>query len=138
MPLDNSAMPTTATNSATYLVNSRLRIFVPGPSAFGTASAAGAAASVWRSEVPGCGEMLISRNLAGANDFVSCLPRLQARHARGCAIGGFGGDIADILQSVLHCLGRRGDRMRRRQFIALFGGAAAAASGTAHARQNRW
>ena len=46
-------MPTTATNSATYLVNSRLRIFVPDGSAPGAAVAAGDPPSVRPSGVSG-------------------------------------------------------------------------------------
>ena len=61
-----------ATNSATYLRNSRLRILSSAHLPLARHPQQGAAASVWRSEAPGCSEMPISRNLAGANDFVSC------------------------------------------------------------------
>src|SRR5689334_12781198 len=61
MPFDSSAIATTATNKATYLVKSRLRIFpsVALVCADGAAFAAGAAASR-PSEASGWREMLIS------------------------------------------------------------------------------
>src|SRR5260370_24625865 len=64
MPLDASATPTTATNRATYLANSRLRVFVPDEIALGAASAAGAVASVRPSGVSGWREVLISRRFS--------------------------------------------------------------------------
>src|SRR3954471_20680854 len=69
MPLDSSATPTTATNSATYLANSRLR--VPEGRA-GAAPGAADAASVRASGVSGWREMLIARNLARRRRLVSC------------------------------------------------------------------
>src|SRR3954452_7355088 len=63
MPLDSSATATTATNSATYLVNSRLRIFLAGDGT-GTACPAGDGASTRLSGVSGCAVMLIRFNLA--------------------------------------------------------------------------
>src|ERR1035437_3240188 len=65
-------MPTTATNSATYLVNSRLRIFVPDGLASGSAPATGDAASVRPWGVSGWREMLIQPNLARTQGLVSC------------------------------------------------------------------
>src|SRR3954453_368274 len=70
MPLDSSATATTATNSATYLVNSRLRMFRVGGA--GAAPIAGELASAWLSGVSGCSEMLISPNLARTAADVSC------------------------------------------------------------------
>src|SRR5258708_6227820 len=65
-------MPTTATNSATYLVNSRLRILVPPGVATGAVATAGGAASVRPSGVSGWREMLIRPNLARRRGLVSC------------------------------------------------------------------
>src|SRR5262245_10163952 len=45
MPLDSSAMQTTATNSTTYLVNKRRRVFVTGASAAACCGASAPAAS---------------------------------------------------------------------------------------------
>src|SRR5213082_2848426 len=64
-------MPTTATNSATYLANSRLRIFVPNETSLGAASAVGAAASVRPSGESGWREMLICPFLARRRGLVS-------------------------------------------------------------------
>src|ERR1700744_3580310 len=59
MPLDASATATTATKSATYLVNRRLRIFARFGATADASSAAAEAASVRPSGVSGCSEMLI-------------------------------------------------------------------------------
>src|ERR1700753_2121299 len=59
MPFDASAMATTATNSATYLVNSRLRIFLLFEATADASSAAATGASVRPSGVSGWREMLI-------------------------------------------------------------------------------
>ena len=71
MPLDSNATATTATNSATYFVNSRLRVLVPDGAA-GDAPSTGEAASVLPSGVSGCSEMVIEPNLARWHALVSC------------------------------------------------------------------
>ena len=58
MPLDSNATATTATNSATYFVNRRLRLLAPDGAA-GDAPSTGEAASVLPSGVSGCSEMVI-------------------------------------------------------------------------------
>src|SRR5262245_8233033 len=50
MPLDTSAIQTTATNSATYLVNSRRRVFATGAVAGACGGASAAAAAPGRVE----------------------------------------------------------------------------------------
>src|ERR1700759_548668 len=59
MPLDANATATTATNSETYLVNRRLRIFPRFVAATDASAAVAAAASVRPSGVSGWREMLI-------------------------------------------------------------------------------
>src|SRR5215471_3964986 len=61
MPLESSAIATTATNSATYLVKSRLRILAPGRFGAATASAAGEPASARPEGVAGSSEIVILR-----------------------------------------------------------------------------
>src|SRR6185437_5349265 len=74
MPFDSSATPTTATNSATYLVNSRLRILAGCGAAAGAAAAAASreASSVRPCGASGCSEMLIPAKLARRGVLVSC------------------------------------------------------------------
>src|SRR6516164_11260764 len=59
MPLDSRAIPTTATNSATYFVNSRLRILPRDDAAAGAAGAITGAASVLPWGVSGWREIVI-------------------------------------------------------------------------------
>src|ERR1700710_1974022 len=80
MPLDSSATPTTATNSATYLANNRLRGFVPDGWACGGAATAGGAANVRPSGVSGWREILIRAKLARTWELVSC--RSATAHIR--------------------------------------------------------
>src|SRR5450759_3140877 len=65
-------MPTTAPNSATYLVNRRRRIFVPVGLASAAASVTGGAASVLPWGVSGWREILIRPKLARRDGLVSC------------------------------------------------------------------
>src|SRR5581483_8326894 len=93
MPFESSATATTATNSATYLMNSRLLACPDGPAFASTAAAAGDAAIAWPSErasdrasdrpwgVSGCREMVIGHLLARRAELVSC------RNAVGVAVG---------------------------------------------------
>src|ERR1700722_1678213 len=84
MPFDSSATPTTATNSATYLVNSRLRILVGDGSATGAVGASREASSARPCGASGCSEMLIPAKLARRNRLVSCrrAKRLNERDLR--------------------------------------------------------
>src|ERR1700742_160421 len=70
IPLESSATPTTATNNATYLVNSRLRMSVLGRPASDTPAAAGDAASVGIFGVSGWREIVIPTNLATTDQVV--------------------------------------------------------------------
>src|ERR1700742_1864200 len=89
MPLDNSAAATTATNSATYLANSRLWIFVPEELPSGSTPATGdapAGARPWGA--PGWRETLIQQSLAVKSGYSITSParatiQSPRRHPRG-------------------------------------------------------
>src|SRR6516225_8943927 len=71
-PFESSATPTTATNSATYLMNSRLLV-LPAGAVFGAAApATGDGASARPSVVSGSKEMVIPHLLARRHELVSC------------------------------------------------------------------
>jgi hypothetical protein len=70
--LDKSATPTTATNSATYFVNSRLRVLAADEAVPKPALATGDPASVRPCGESGWREMLICSNLAATPAIVSC------------------------------------------------------------------
>src|SRR5262249_8446856 len=76
---DASATATTATNSATYLVNRRLRILPRLGAAADAGSAAAEAASVRPSGVSGCSEMLIGPQLS--KKVQACLLRQCGSHS---------------------------------------------------------
>src|SRR6185437_10868064 len=98
MPFDNSATPTTATNSATYLVKRRLRILVGCGAAAGAASAAREASSARPCGASGCSEMLIPAKLARRNPLVSCrnAERTKTNRGKTCRCRRLGGLFLQI------------------------------------------
>src|SRR5215470_13649615 len=77
MPFESNATPTTATNSATYFVNSRLRIPLPDEAVPEGVEGTGAA-SVRPSGVSGWSEIVIPANLARTVWLVSCAVRRRS------------------------------------------------------------
>src|SRR5690242_11322242 len=86
MPFESSATATTATNSATYLVNRRLRIRAPNPLAAGAPSDTGDPASVRPCGVSGWADRVIASLLTRRHALVSC--RTAANPAASSQGGG--------------------------------------------------